>query len=135
MKVENLAHQRPSQCISSRRVVLGDTHPFQGGGGGKRKESQGSNVFKEPGQIFSALPPPPRRAERGSSFNCRQAVVIVDAGHSLAVCEKAAFAITARTPISMSRFMRPPDCQQDEHLIDSLRVSIRCARRLLGGIT
>jgi hypothetical protein len=46
------------QCISSRRVVLRDTHPFQGGGGGERKESQGSNVFNEPGQIFSALPPP-----------------------------------------------------------------------------
>ena len=41
--------------------------------------------FKEPGGNFFRPPSPPRRAERGGSFNCRQAVVIVDAGHPLSI--------------------------------------------------
>jgi len=36
------------------------------------------------GQFFSALPPPPRRAERNGRNNCRQAGTIVDAGHARA---------------------------------------------------
>ena len=34
------------------------------------------------GRNFFRPPSPPGRAERGGSFNCRQAVVIVDAGQA-----------------------------------------------------